>query len=247
MPDADLESVADIISGAAFGAAGERCMALSVALIVGDKTRHDLLINKIQNYANKIKIGSGLDSSTDMGPLISKDHLNKVLGYLETGVAEGANLVLDGRNLKLNNKDNNGYFLGPSIFTHVKPNMKIYQEEIFGPVLVTLQVETYQEALELINKHQYGNGTSIFTNDLNISRSFINDVQVGMVGVNIAIPVPFVSHSFGGWKKSVFGDLPMHADQSILFYTQPKSITIGVAKSAISASATSSLTMPVHN
>ncbi len=241
MPDADLDNTAEQVAGAAFGAAGERCMALSVAVIVGEEHRHDLFIEKVKNFGNKIKIGFGLEATTDMGPLITKEHLNRVLAYIEQGVAEGADLVLDGRNSQLPKK---GFFVGPSIFKNVKTQMKIYQEEIFGPVLVTSRVDTYQEALELINAHQYGNGTSIFTNDLNISRHFAQNVQVGMVGINIPIPVPFVTHSFGGWKSSVFGDLAMHASESIQFYTKPKSVTIGIAKS--SKSNISVLAMPVH-
>ncbi len=241
MPDAEINNVADQVSGAAFGAAGERCMALSVAIVVGDKTRHDKIIEKIQTCAKKIKVGSGLDSSTDMGPLITKEHLNKVLGYIEQGIAEGADLILDGRDIQVGN----GYYLGPCIFTNVVSNMKIYQEEIFGPVLVVIRTQSYQEALDLINNHPYGNGASIFTNDLNISRDFSNNVQAGMVGINIPIPVPFVTHSFGGWKNSVFGDLAMHASESVQFYTKPKSVTIGIAKSEEVKG--SSLTMPIHN
>lgn len=246
MPDVDLDAVADSISGAAFGAAGERCMALSVALVVGDKSRHDELVGKIKANAEKIKVGPGNDKSSEMGPLITREHLNKVLDYVESGVSEGADLLLDGRNLSVENYKN-GFYLGPSLFTNVKPSMKIYQEEIFGPVLVVLHVDTYDKALELINNHEYGNGTSMFTNDLNISRAFVNDVQAGMVGINIPIPVPFVTHSFGGWKNSVFGDLDMHAEQSIIFNTKPKSVTVANAKISNTKSDTSSLVMPVHD
>ena len=247
MPDADLDNTSDQISGAAFGAAGERCMALSVAVVVGNQQRHDELVAKIKNLAQKIKVGNGLDSTSDMGPLITRDHLNKILGYIEQGVSQGADLILDGRNLKISDpKFKNGFYLGPSIFTNVRTDMTIYQEEIFGPVLVVLRVDDYQQALEIINNNMYGNGSSIFTNDLNISRNFATEVSTGMVGINIPIPVPFVTHSFGGWKSSVFGDLAMHAGESVQFYTKPKSITVGPAKVNTVKSSQCSLTMPVH-
>lgn len=246
MPDVDLSTIAEIISGAAFGAAGERCMALSVAIVVGDNARHDQFITQLKNHAAKIKVGPGHDRSSDMGPLISKEHLNKILGYIESGISEGAELTLDGRDLKVPGYTN-GFYLGPSIFTKVKTGMKIYQEEIFGPVIVVLHTKTYEEALELINNHMYANGTAIFTNDLNTARSFANDVQVGMVGINISIPVPFVTTSFGGWKSSAFGDLCMHGEQSVLFYTKNKSITIGPAKTTTQIADHTGLNMPVHN
>lgn len=247
MPDTDLDSVSDVIVNAAFGSAGERCMALSVAVLVGDKSREDKFIDFLKQKANKIKVGNGLDVNTDMGPLITKEHLNKVLDYVETGISEGADLVLDGRDLNLNNKELlNGNFLGPCIFKNINTNMKIYQEEIFGPVLVVHRVDNYQSALELINKHIYGNGTAIFTNDLNTSRDFVNNVEAGMVGVNIPIPVPYVTHSFGGWKSSVFGDLAMHAKESIQYYTKPKSVTVGLAKLEYD-NKTNGLNMPIHD
>ncbi len=248
MPDVDLDSVANAISGAAFGAAGERCMALSVALVVGNVDRYTKLINIIKQNAAKIKVGLGTDPSSDIGPLISKEHLNKVLGYIESGVAEGADLILDGRNCKVDGFER-GFFLAPSIFTNVTPEMKIYKEEIFGPVLVTMRVDSFEQALDLINKHEYGNGTAIFTNNMNIARTFANEVQAGMVGINIPIPVPFVTHSFGGWKNSIFGDLDLHADQSMYFYTKSKSITISNAKvdKDYEFSTKSTLVMPTHD
>ncbi len=247
MPDADVANASEQVSGAAFGAAGERCMALSVAIVVGDRERHDAVVNKIQSCAKKIKVGSGLDSNSDMGPLITKDHLNKILGYIEAGVQAGANLLLDGRDIEISDpKYKNGFYLGPSIFTDVKTDMTIYSEEIFGPVLVVLQVDDYQSALEIINNNMYGNGSSIFTNDLNISRNFANEVTTGMVGINIPIPVPFVTHSFGGWKHSAFGDLAMHSAESIQFYTKAKSVTVGPAKVQVKQNQ-SSMTMPIHD
>lgn len=246
MPDVDLESVADALAGAAFGAAGERCMALSVATVIGPQRRYDNLIELIKQKADKIKVGSGLDKATDMGPLITKEHLNKVLGYIESGVSEGADLVLDGRSCKVTGHEQ-GFFLGPSIFTNVEKNMKIYQEEIFGPVLVSMRLDSYDQALELINNHQYGNGTAIFTNNMNTARHFAENVNAGMVGVNIPIPVPFVTHSFGGWKRSIFGDMDLHAKESINFYTKSKSVTIANAKVDTSEDfGASTLTMPVH-
>lgn len=247
MPDVDLDKVADTVMGAAFGSAGERCMALSVACIVGDRARYDDFVGLIKKKAEAIKVGSGLDDNTDMGPLVTKEHLNKVLGYIEQGVAEGAKLVLDGRNCKVSGFES-GYFVGPSIFTDVSSNMKIYQEEIFGPVLVTMHVDSYNQALKLINEHEYGNGTAIFTNNMNFAREFADDVQAGMVGINIPIPVPFVTHSFGGWKRSVFGDMDLHAKESINFYTKSKSITVTNAKvSSDDNQGVSGLIMPVHN
>jgi len=247
MPDCDLSEVSDVVSNAAFGSAGERCMALSVAIVVGDKAREDKFIECLKADANKIKIGGGFEPDSDFGPLITKEHLNKVLDYIETGVSEGANLSLDGRAYNIENKKYaNGNFLGPCIFNNINTNMTVYQEEIFGPVLVVHRVADYNSALELINDHKYGNGTAIFTNDLNISRDFVNNVEAGMVGVNIPIPVPFVTHSFGGWKSSVFGDLDMHATESINFYTKPKSITVGLAK-LDKASNKSGMNMPVHD
>lgn len=247
MPDVDLDSVANAISGAAFGAAGERCMALSVALVVGSDDRYNKLINIIKEKAEKIKVGPGNDPSVDIGPLITKEHLNKILGYIESGIAQGADLVLDGRHCKVKGYER-GFFLAPSIFTNVTPEMTIYKEEIFGPVLVTLRVANYEQALDLINSHEYGNGTAIFTNNMNFARKFANEVQAGMVGINIPIPVPFVTHSFGGWKNSIFGDLGLHANQSIHFYTKSKSITVANAKvdPDYELSSKSTLSMPVH-
>lgn len=231
--DANLSFVANAISGAAFGAAGERCMALSVAVVVGDK-RADELVALIKEEAKKIKVASGLDEGADMGPLVSKAHFEKVKNYIAKGVEEGANLLLDGRELNLTP----GYFLGPSVFDNVNEDMTIYQEEIFGPVLCVVRVNTFEEGLALINRHRYGNGTAIFTNSGYLARTFSQEVNAGMVGVNVPIPVPVAWHPFGGWKDSVFGDLNMHGDQSYQFYTKLKTITSKWPKDAsISSSA----------
>lgn len=224
MPDADLAATADALAGAAFGSAGERCMAISVAVVVGDKTA-DALVPLIAEKARELKIGPGEQPGMDMGPLISQAHLEKVKGYIENGVKEGASLVVDGRERTF--PDNpEGYFLGASVFDHVTPRMKIYQEEIFGPVLVIVRVYDFEQALALINQNQFGNGTTIFTQNGETAHTFAQQVQVGMVGVNIPIPVPVAYHPFGGWKQSVFGDINMHGEHSIQFYTKTKTVTV---------------------
>src|SRR5699024_2308753 len=209
MPDADIETTANALLGAAFGAAGERCMALSVAVTI-DNDYADALI---QNLVPKIKglhIGPGVlpegEQENDMGPLISKAHLEKVSGYIDQGVSEGAKLVVDGRNYKVKGYEN-GYFIGGSLFDNVTPEMTIYKEEIFGPVLAIVRAKNYQEAIQLINEHQYGNGSAIFTSDGDAARQYSHDVKAGMVGINIPIPVPMAFHCFGGWKASIFGPL----------------------------------------
>lgn len=223
MPDADLDQAADAIVGAAYGSAGERCMAISVVVAVGDKVA-DELINKIKPLVTHLKIGSGLQADVEMGPLISQAHWEKVKSYIDLGLKEGAELVIDGRDFKP--KDfTKGFFMGGSLFDKVTPNMKIYQEEIFGPVLAIVRTPDFNSALQLINEHQFGNGTAIFTRDGNAARTFSNKVQVGMVGVNIPIPVPVAYHSFGGWKRSMFGDVHMHGQEGVQFYTKLKTIT----------------------
>ena len=221
LPDADLDEVADVILGAAYGSAGERCMAVSVAMVVGD-AQADAFVAKISEKIPELKIGPGDQEGVDIGPLISKDHLEKVRGYIELGQQEGAELVVDGRALALNS---DGYFLGGSLFDKVTTDMRIYQEEIFGPVLCVVRVPDFNAALEAVNQHPFGNGTAIFTHDGDAARTFAGRVQVGMVGINVPIPVPVAYHSFGGWKLSSFGDISMHGGQSIQFYTKAKSIT----------------------
>lgn len=223
MPDADLDQAADAIIGAAYGSAGERCMAISVVVAVGDEVA-DKLVEKIKPHVKTLKIGSGLKAETDMGPLVTEAHWEKVKSYVDLGENEGAELVVDGRDFKPKGMEK-GYFMGGCIFDHVKPEMRIYKEEIFGPVLSVVRVPDFDSALKLINEHEYGNGTAIFTRDGNTARTFANKVQVGMVGINVPIPVPVAYHSFGGWKRSLFGDIHMHGPEAIQFYTRLKTIT----------------------
>ncbi|MFN8721976.1 MAG: CoA-acylating methylmalonate-semialdehyde dehydrogenase [Rhodospirillales bacterium] len=223
MPDADLEQATDALMGAGYGSAGERCMAISVAVAVGNKTG-DALIEKLAPRVRALKVGPGTDPDAEMGPLVTGPHFEKVKGYIDEGVREGAELVVDGRGLKLQGYEN-GYFLGGSLFDRVRPDMKIYKEEIFGPVLSVVRVDDYDTAVKLINEHEYGNGTAIFTRDGDAARSFASSIQVGMVGVNVPIPVPMAFHSFGGWKRSIFGDHGAHGPEGIHFYTKLKTIT----------------------
>ncbi len=219
LPDADLDLAADAAISAGFGSAGERCMAISA--IVAVEPIADLLVAKIHERMLKIKTGDGTQNS-DMGPLVTKVHRDKVASYIDAGVSEGAILVADGREVKV---DGNGFWLGPTLFDHVKPSMSIYKEEIFGPVLSVLRVNTYEEALGLVNDHQYGNGTAIFTNDGGAARRFQNEVEVGMVGINVPIPVPMAYYSFGGWKNSLFGDSHAHGTEGVHFFTRGKVVT----------------------
>lgn len=221
MPDADLESTVDSILGAAFGSAGERCMAISVVVAIGDQTANSLA-EQLASKIPALKIGSPTDVSAEMGPLITKQHLAKVQSYVEQGLTEGAKLVVDGREQKISTP---GFFMGGCLFDHVKPNMKIYQDEIFGPVLCIVRVESYQEGLDLINNHPYANGVAIFTRDGDCARDFCHRIQVGMVGVNVPIPVPVGFHSFGGWKNSVFADHGMHGMEGMRFFTKLKTVT----------------------
>ncbi len=222
MPDANLEQAVDGIIGAAYGSAGERCMAVSVAVAVGNIA--DKLVEGISNRAQTLKVAPWTDLNSQMGPVISKDHKLKIENYIKSGIDEGAQLVLDGRSLKIQGYEN-GYFLGPTLFDNVKPNMKIYQEEIFGPVLSVVRADTYENALGLLNDHPFGNGASIYTSDGEVSRNFTTFAKIGMVGVNVPIPVPMAFHSFGGWKNSLFGDYAMHGTEGINFYTKLKTIT----------------------
>ena len=222
MPDANVDQAVDALIGAAYGSAGERCMAVSVAVTVGDISQ--TIVDNVYNKALQLKVAPHLDENSQMGPLISKEHKEKVENYISEGVSEGANLVLDGRNIKIQGYEN-GYFVGPTIFDNVSKNMKIYKEEIFGPVLCVVRVDNYEQALTLINDHPYGNGTSIYTSDGEISRHFTTNSKIGMVGVNVPIPVPMAFHSFGGWKKSLFGDHSMHGEEGVRFFTKLKTVT----------------------
>lgn len=223
MPDADMDKVADALMGAGYGSAGERCMAVSVAVPVGQKTA-DALVETLAPRVRALKIGPATDRDAEMGPLVTKQHMDKVLGYIDKGVAEGAKLVVDGRGFKLQGYEN-GYFIGGTLFDHVKKDMTIYREEIFGPVLAVLRAGSYSEALELINAHEFGNGTAIFTRNGDAARSFADKVEAGMVGINVPIPVPVAYHSFGGWKRSVFGDHAIYGPEGVHFYTRLKTVT----------------------
>lgn len=223
MPDADIQQTAQAIVGAAYGSAGERCMAISVVVTVEEDTA-DQLLKELIPLVRAIRVDTGDTPGCDMGPLISRPHRERVIHAIEKGIEEGADLLVDGRGFQ-HPRYPQGYFLGPSLFDKVDESMSIYQQEIFGPVLVVVRVKTFEEALALINRHQYGNGTAIFTRDGYTAREFSQRVQVGMVGVNIPIPVPIASHPFGGWKHSSFGDTNMHGKESLHFYTRLKTIT----------------------
>ncbi len=222
MPDCDLEQAVNGLMGAAYGSAGERCMAQSVAVAVGGIG--DKLVESLAKKVESLKVGSGMDKKSEMGPLVTKEHLEKVKGYVDIGVKEGAKLIVDGRNLKLQGYES-GYYMGGCLFDHVKKDMKIYKEEIFGPVLSIIRAKNFEEALSLVNEHEFGNGVAIFTRDGDSGRTFASKVQVGMVGINIPIPVPMAFHSFGGWKRSLFGDQHMHGPEGVRFYTKLKTIT----------------------
>jgi malonate-semialdehyde dehydrogenase (acetylating) / methylmalonate-semialdehyde dehydrogenase len=223
MPDADMDQAVDALIGAGYGSAGERCMAISVAVPVGKKTA-DILLDKLIPRVENLKIGPSSDDKADYGPMVTRDLLNKVRGYIDTGVKEGAKLVVDGRGFKLQGYEN-GNFIGGCLFDEVKPEMKIYKEEIFGPVLSVVRAKDYEEAVRLPSEHDYGNGVAIFTRDGDAARDFTQRVNVGMVGVNFAIPVPLSYFTFGGWKRSGFGDLNQHGPDSIRFYTKTKTVT----------------------
>ncbi|KQP94659.1 methylmalonate-semialdehyde dehydrogenase [Methylobacterium sp. Leaf113] len=223
MPDADLDQAVDALMGAAYGSAGERCMAISVAVPVGEKTA-DALVAKLIPKVRALKVGPGTDPDSEMGPLVTRVHRDKVSGYIDAGVAEGAELLVDGRGLSLQGYEG-GYFLGGTLFDRVTPDMSIYKEEIFGPVLAITRVPDYATAAKLINEHEFGNGTAIFTRDGDAAREFAHGIEVGMVGINVPIPVPMAFHSFGGWKASLFGDHHMHGPEGVRFYTRLKTIT----------------------
>ena len=222
MPDADFDQAADALVGAAYGSAGERCMAISIAVAVGNATA-DALVSKIEQRIQNLRMGDGMAEGSELGPLVTKAHLDRVTNYVQQGQAEGAQLVVDGR--KNAPTGTGGFFLGACLFDHVKPEMKIYREEIFGPVLGVVRVNNFDTALQLVNEHEYGNGTSIFTRDGDTARDFAHRVQVGMVGINVPIPVPMAFHSFGGWKRSLFGDHALHGPEGVRFYTRLKTVT----------------------
>ncbi len=222
MPDCDLDQAVNGLMGAAYGSAGERCMAQSVAVAVGKVG--DSLVNKLEKKVQALKVGPGLDKNSEMGPLVTKEHLEKVKAYVDLGVKEGAKLVVDGRNIKLQGYEK-GFYIGGCLFDQVDKNMRIYKEEIFGPVLSVVRVKDFQSALNLINDHEFGNGTSIYTRDGDVGRTFASKIKVGMVGINIPIPVPVAYHSFGGWKRSLFGDQHMHGLEGVRFYTKLKTVT----------------------
>jgi malonate-semialdehyde dehydrogenase (acetylating) / methylmalonate-semialdehyde dehydrogenase len=219
LPDADMDLAADAAVGAGFGSAGERCMAISILVAVGNAA--DKLIPKIRERMAVLKVGNGLDPESQMGPLITKQHRDKVASYVAKGAEEGAEVLVDGRTLKVKGHDN-GFWLGPTLIDKVRPGMACYQDEIFGPVLGITRVASYDEAIRLIHEHQYGNGTAIFTRDGGAARKFRHEIQVGMVGVNVPIPVPMSYYSFGGWKQSLFGDLHIYGPDGIRFYTRNK-------------------------
>ncbi|MEI9992671.1 MAG: CoA-acylating methylmalonate-semialdehyde dehydrogenase [Rhizomicrobium sp.] len=224
MPDADLDQAVDALMGAAYGSAGERCMAISVAVPVGAGTA-DALVERLKPRVAALKVGPGIDEEAEMGPLVTAQHREKVSSYIDLGVAEGADLVVDGRGLRLQGYED-GFFLGGSLFDHVRPDMRIYKEEIFGPVLSVVRAKSFDDALGLVNAHEFGNGTAIFTRDGDAASTFLSDVQAGMVGINVPIPVPMAFHSFGGWKRSLFGDHHMHGPEGVRFYTQLKTATM---------------------
>jgi malonate-semialdehyde dehydrogenase (acetylating)/methylmalonate-semialdehyde dehydrogenase len=226
MPDADLDMAANALMGAAYGSAGERCMAISVAVPVTDKVA-DALIEKLVPRIEALRIGPAIDPASEMGPVVTAQHRDKVRGYVDAGVAEGARLVVDGRGFKQSMQGyEDGYYVGGTLFDNVTPEMSIYREEIFGPVLSVVRRKSYKDAVDLIHGHNYANGTAIFTRDGDTARAFAQDIEVGMVGVNVPIPVPMAFHSFGGWKDSLFGDHAMHGMEGVRFYTRIKTTTL---------------------
>jgi malonate-semialdehyde dehydrogenase (acetylating)/methylmalonate-semialdehyde dehydrogenase len=223
LPDADMELAADAAVSAGYGSAGERCMAISVVVTVGDAA--DSLLSAMRERIGGLTVGNGLDPDAEMGPLITAEHRDKVAAYVDKGINEGAQLVEDGRDLTVSGHED-GFFLGPCLFDQVTPEMSIYQDEIFGPVLSVVRVDHYEEAIDLVNRNPYGNGTAVFTNDGGAARKFQNEIQVGMVGINVPIPVPLSFYSFGGWKSSIFGDHAIYGPDGVRFYTRPK-VVIG--------------------
>jgi malonate-semialdehyde dehydrogenase (acetylating) / methylmalonate-semialdehyde dehydrogenase len=241
LPDADFDFTAEALAGAAYGSAGERCMAISVAVAVGASA--DPLVARLADKARALKIGPGTAEGMDMGPLVTKAHRDRVRGYIDAGVAEGAALVVDGRGLVIAGHEQ-GFFLGPALFDRVTPEMTIYKDEIFGPVLVVVRVETLDEAIDLLNKNPYGNGCAVFTRSGAAARRFEEEVEVGMVGINVPIPVPMSFFSFGGWKQSLFGDLHVHGKEGVKFYTRTKAVTSRWPRADAKVS---SFIMPTHS
>ena len=223
MPDADMDQATDALMGAGFGSAGQRCMAISVAVAVGDSTA-DRLVEQLSPQVSALKVGPGNDPDSELGPLVTRDAQERVSNYIDVGVEEGADLVVDGRNMSLQGYEN-GFYVGGTLFDRVTTDMRIYKEEIFGPVLSVVRAPDYAAAVDMINAHEYGNGTAIFTRDGDAARDFTDRVQIGMVGVNVPIPVPVAYHSFGGWKRSLFGDMSVHGPEGVRFYTKLKTVT----------------------
>src|SRR6201996_2119954 len=221
MPDADIEQTVDALIGAGYGSAGERCMAISVAVLVGDVA--DKLLPKLAERAKKLVIDNGMNPAAEMGPVVTAEALQRIEGYIDLGVKEGAKLLVDGRGHKVSGHEN-GFFTGGTLFDHVTPQMRIYKEEIFGPVLACVRVNDFTTAVDLVNAHEFGNGVACFTSDGNIAREFARRIQVGMVGINVPIPVPMAWHGFGGWKKSLFGDMHAYGEEGVRFYTKQKSV-----------------------
>ena len=224
LPDADMEQVADALMGSAYGSAGERCMAISVAVPVGEATAEELIARMVPRV-EALKVGPGSDPQSEMGPLVTKEHLAKVRSYVDLGVEEGASLLVDGRTFKAPQGHEGGYFIGGSLFDRVTPQMRIYKEEIFGPVLVIARAPDYPSAVKMIQSHEYANGTAIFTRNGDAARTFASTINVGMVGINVPIPVPMAFHSFGGWRNSLFGDHHMHGPEGVRFFTRLKTVT----------------------
>jgi malonate-semialdehyde dehydrogenase (acetylating)/methylmalonate-semialdehyde dehydrogenase len=240
MPDADLDQAVDALIGAAYGSAGERCMAISVAVGVGEVG--DALVPALARRARTLKVGPGTEPAMEMGPLVTRQHLDKVVGYVDSGVNAGADLVVDGRKLEVDGHAG-GFFLGGCLFDGVTPEMRIYREEIFGPVLCVVRVPDFEAAVSLVNAHEYGNGVAIFTRSGNSAREFVKRIEVGMVGVNVPIPVPMAFHSFGGWKRSLFGDHAVHGMEGVHFYTRLKTVT---GRWPQDTAGTASFIMPTH-
>ena len=223
MPDADVDSAAEAIVGAAYGSAGERCMAISVVVAVGEGTA-DALVDRLKKRAASLRVGAPDAAGIDMGPLVTAAARERVLGYIDSGLHEGATLAVDGRALRVSDRPD-GYFVGPTLFDAVRPNMKIYREEIFGPVLSVVRVPNYLAALQLVNSHEFANGAAVFTRSGAVAHAFARDVEIGMVGINVPIPVPMAFHSFGGWRHSLFGDHHVHGSEGVRFYTRLKTVT----------------------
>jgi len=221
MPDADIGQAVDALVGAAYGSAGERCMAISVAVLVGDVA--DKLLPPLAERAKALVIDNGMNPAAEMGPVVTQEALQRIEGYIDLGVQEGATLLVDGRGHRVSGYEN-GFFTGGTLFDKVTPQMRVYKEEIFGPVLACVRVPDFQSAVELVNAHEYGNGVACFTSDGNIAREFARRVQVGMVGINVPIPVPMAWHGFGGWKRSLFGDMHAYGEEGVRFYTKQKSV-----------------------